>query len=84
MDYVSLIGTIAATLTTGSFMPQAAKVIRTRHTKDISMGMYALMTTGIAIWIAYGIMLGEWPIIIANVVGIVPTSIILFMKITEK
>lgn len=84
MDTISLIGTIAATLTTTSFMPQAAKVIKTRHTHDISLGMYFLMTIGVAVWLVYGIMLEQWPIIISNAIGLIPTSIILFMKLREK
>ena len=61
-----IIGSVAATLTTSAFIPQAWQVWRTRHTADISLGMYTLFTLGVALWLAYGLELASWPIIIAN------------------
>ena len=66
MTITDWIGSTAATLTTTAFMPQAWKVWRTRHTADISLGMYILFTLGVALWLAYGILLESWPIIIAT------------------
>lgn len=63
-----LIGTIAATLTTLSFLPQAILVLKTKETRGISLGMYSVFTLGVALWIIYGITLKAWPIIIANAV----------------
>ena len=56
------VGGIAATLTTCSFIPQVWRVWKTRHTQDISLLMYAFFTTGVALWLAYGLMIGAWPI----------------------
>ena len=81
MDIIDWIGSGAATLTTISFIPQAWKVWHTRHTKDISLGMYAMFTLGIALWLAYGILLTAWPIIIANTITLFLAGAVLVMKI---
>lgn len=75
------IGSIAATLTTTAFIPQAWQVWRTRHTKDISLGMYAIFTSGVALWAIYGVMIGSWPVIIANCITLVLAGAVLVMKI---
>ena len=74
------IGSAAATLTTTAFIPQAWKIWRTRHTADISLGMYTLFTLGVALWLAYGILLASWPIIIANSVTLLLAGAVLVMK----
>jgi len=81
MTITDWIGSAAATLTTTAFIPQAWKVWRSRHTADISLGMYALFTLGVALWLAYGIMLESWPIIIANCVTLLLAGMVLVMKI---
>lgn len=75
------IGSIAATLTTTAFIPQAWQVWRTRHTKDISLGMYAIFTSGVALWAIYGMMIGSWPVIIANCITLLLAGAVLVMKI---
>lgn len=75
------IGSIAATLTTTAFIPQAWQVWRTRHTKDISLGMYAIFTSGVALWAIYGMMIDSWPVIIANCITLVLAGAVLVMKI---
>ncbi len=75
-----LIGSIAAVLTTASFLPQAWHTFRTRDVQGISLGMYSAMTTGVACWLLYGWMLGAWPIIIANFITLVLATAILVMK----
>ncbi len=74
------IGSAAATLTTIAFVPQAWKVWRTRHTADISMGMYVLFTIGVALWLIYGILIESWPIIMANSLTLVLAGAVLAMK----
>ena len=66
------IGAVAATLTTASFVPQAWLTFRSGDTRGISLGMYASFTTGVALWLVYGIALGEWPIIVANAITLTP------------
>ena len=82
MDMITLLGLIAATCTTASFLPQAIKTIRTRHTKDLSLGMYAVLTTGVFLWLGYGILSNDFPLIIANAITFVfvATTLILIIK----
>ena len=75
------IGSIAATLTTVSFVPQVWKVWQTRHTADISLAMYSFFTTGVALWLAYGFLLASWPIIIANSITLLLAGTVLVMKL---
>ena len=76
-----LIGYIAATLTTISFLPQTMRTIRTKDTSGLSLVMYSLFTIGILFWLIYGVQLGELPIIIANSVTLLLSSVILGMKL---
>lgn len=75
------LGAVAATLTTLSFVPQAWLTYRSRDVEGISLGMYAAFTAGIALWLAYGVLLGRWPIIVANAVTLALATAILAMKI---
>lgn len=79
-----LIGAIAATLTTLSFLPQAILVLRTRETRGISLGMYSAFTFGVALWIIYGISLEAWPIIIANAITFCLALCILSVVLRNK
>jgi MtN3 and saliva related transmembrane protein len=81
MDSTGWIGSAAATLTTVAFIPQAWKIFRSRNTADISLGMYALFTLGVALWLTYGILLAAWPIIIANSVTLLIAGAVLVMKL---
>lgn len=81
MSTTDLIGYIAACLTTLSFLPQALHTFRTRDVKGISLGMYALFTTGVALWLVYGLMLMAWPLIVANVITLLLALAILVMKL---
>ena len=75
------IGYLAATLTTLAFVPQAAKTIRSRDTSGISLGMYVVFTIGIVCWFGYGLVLGSWPMILANAVTFVLAAVILALKL---
>ena len=81
MNTADWIGSAAATLTTTAFVPQAWKVWRTKHTADISLGMYTLFTLGVALWLSYGILLASRPIIIANSVTLLLAGAVLVMKL---
>jgi MtN3 and saliva related transmembrane protein len=76
-----LIGSIAAILTTASFLPQAILVLRTRNTESLSLIMYAMFTAGVLCWLIYGLMISSTPIIVANLITIVLAAIILSFKI---
>jgi len=75
------VGFVAAALTTFSFIPQAVRTIRTKETHGISLGMYVMFTIGIAFWLAYGISLMSWPMILSNVVTLALSSTILALKV---
>lgn len=79
-----LIGAIAATLTTLSFLPQAILVLRTRETRGISLVMYSAFTFGVALWIIYGISVKAWPIIIANAITFCLALCILSVVLRNK
>ena len=81
MNLTNSIGYIAAALTTASFIPQAWLTFRSRDVSGISLGMYSLFTLGIALWLGYGLMLGAWPIVIANTITFVLAAAILAMKL---
>jgi MtN3 and saliva related transmembrane protein len=74
-------GYAAALCTTGAYIPQVVRVWRTRSTHDISLKMFLVLVTGLALWLTYGIWRGEVPIIIANGVTLLLASIILFFKV---
>ncbi|MBC8379236.1 MAG: SemiSWEET transporter [Planctomycetes bacterium] len=84
MEIATLIGLAAGVCTTISFLPQAIKIIKTRHTKDLSLGMYSVLITGVSLWLLYGILLKEPPIIIANAVTLVFAGTIFVMLIKYK
>lgn len=80
-DWTDWIGYAAATFTTLSFVPQAWHTFRTRDVAGISLGMYSTFTVGIALWLAYGVLIGAWPVIIANIVTLMLSLCILTMKL---
>jgi MtN3 and saliva related transmembrane protein len=80
-DWITGIGLAAAFLTTFAFVPQAVKAWRSRSTGDISLGMFATMTAGIVLWLAYGLIREDVPLIVANVVTLVLAGGILYLKL---
>ncbi|MFC6281533.1 MULTISPECIES: SemiSWEET transporter [Polaromonas] len=75
------IGFMGAALTTVSFMPQAWLTFRTRDVSGISLGMYSVFTAGVALWLVYGLLLGAWPIVVANAITLALALAILVMKL---
>lgn len=84
MTLTDLVGTLAAILTTISFLPQALHTFRTKDVRGISLGMYSAFTLGVALWLAYGLLLGAWPVVIANCVTLALASAILVMKLRYR
>ena len=76
-----MIGYLAATLTTASFLPQAILTIRTRDTESLSLSMYSLFTMGVLCWLIYGIYISNKAIIFANAITLVLAASILSFKI---
>ncbi|HSW18825.1 MAG TPA: SemiSWEET transporter [Ramlibacter sp.] len=81
MDLQDLIGYGAATLTTLAFVPQTWKTFRTRDVSGISLAMYSMFTGGVALWLAYGVVAGAWPIIVANAITLTLSCAVLAMKL---
>ncbi len=75
------IGAVAATLTTVCWLPQAIRLIRHKETHAISLSANLLFWTGIACWLVYGLAIRDWPLIIANFISLLLTSVIIAMKL---
>lgn len=84
MDNSELIGYLAASLTTTSFVPQAWLTFKTRDVSGISLGMYSVFTTGIAMWLVYGLLISAWPIVVANTITLALSASILGMKLRYR
>ena len=78
---LNLLGLLAAFCTTVAFVPQLVKVWRSRSANDISLGMFLLMTLGIALWLLYGIAILDLPLIVANAITLGLAASILVMKL---
>ncbi|MDX2083508.1 MAG: SemiSWEET family transporter [Rickettsiales bacterium] len=83
MTNADIIATIAAFFTMIGYVPQALKTIKTRDTKSLSFWMYFLSMIGVIFWLAFGIMIGNVPIIFKNVTLIILGGIILWIKTTN-
>ena len=79
-----VLGHTAAFLTTVSFVPQVLRVVQTKSTKDISLGMFLLMAAGVILWLIYGLMIMAWPLIFCNGTTILLVLIILYYKVRYK
>ena len=80
-SWADIVGSLAAILTTVSFVPQAWHCFKTRDVSGVSLGMYSVFTVGVALWLAYGWLLQAWPIVIANAVTLALALTILGMKL---
>ncbi len=78
---VDTVGYIAATLTTVAFIPQAYKVYKTKQTGDLSLGLFVLLNFGIFMWFVYGILIGSYPVIVANGFTMFFAGYILYSKL---
>ena len=84
MDYVMIIGLVAAALTVVAFLPQLMKVWKTRSTRDISLGMFSIFCVAVFLWFAYGILTSDPPVTIANLLVFVQALVILAFKVKYK
>ena len=84
MTPIEALGYLAAALTTLSFLPQAVTSLRTRRTDGLSLPMYAIFSTGVALWLVYGLLIGSWPIVAANLVTLMFALIILGLIVRNR
>lgn len=81
MNYATIIGLAAALGTTLAFIPQAVKVRKTKKTQDLSLAMYSIFSSGLLLWLVYGLLIKDIPIILANAITLSLACYILAMKI---
>jgi MtN3 and saliva related transmembrane protein len=81
MQVEILVSAAAATLTTAAFVPQALHIIRHKETRAISMFMYISFAVGVALWLLFGTMIGNWPIIVSNGITLLLAVAIIAMKL---
>ncbi|MES2389808.1 MAG: SemiSWEET transporter [Bacteroidota bacterium] len=79
-----IIGLVAGTLTTISFLPQMIKTWRTRDAGDLSMGMFAIYFTGVCLWLTYGIAIDKPAIMLPNAISVLFAGIMLYFKLKFK
>ncbi|BAT55332.1 hypothetical protein NOS3756_43110 [Nostoc sp. NIES-3756] len=84
MDFVTILGIVAATLTTVAFLPQVWRTWKTKSAKDVSFIMLIAFMSGLVLWLIYGIILNALPIILANSITLVLNFIILWLKIKYR
>jgi len=81
MDLTNILGLVAGFLTTVAFTPQVLKIWKSRSAKDVSLKTYIAFAAGVALWIVFGILKGELPIILWNAVTLVLAGAIVAMKV---
>ncbi|MBB44247.1 MAG: hypothetical protein CMM44_10865 [Rhodospirillaceae bacterium] len=80
-SFTSFIGLLAGCLTTFAFLPQVIKTWQSRSTKDLSLPMWLVLFVGISLWLVYGILKMDFPLLLANSVTLFLAGIVLFLKI---
>jgi MtN3 and saliva related transmembrane protein len=83
MTSIALIGMIAAALTTGAYIPQAWKTIRTRSTKDLSIITFSMLFAGAIMWLIYGLYIHDTPLVLANGITASLSGIIFSIKLVS-
>jgi len=84
MQTIEIIGSVAAVLTTLSFIPQAWQTFQTKDVSGISLPMYSMFTTGVLLWLVYSIALQSWPMIVSNCITAPVALAILSMKLRYR
>jgi MtN3 and saliva related transmembrane protein len=84
MDITTALGLAAGALTTVSLIPHVVKTWKTKSAKDISLGMFLAFSTDVALWLAYGFLLQELPIIVRNAITLLLALAIVAMKLKYR
>lgn len=80
----TVIGTIAGILTSVSMIPQLIKVLKEKDVENLSWGMIAVLLTGVSLWVVYGVIKNEWPIILSNGFSILVNTLLLIYYFKYK
>jgi MtN3 and saliva related transmembrane protein len=83
-SFADTVGSVAGLLTTLAFVPQVIKTLRTRQTRDISLTMWVSFCAGVALWLVYGLMIGSWPVIVANLLTLLLAGTVLVVKLGNR
>ncbi len=83
-DIIEIIGTIAAILTTGSFLPQVYQTWKTKSTESLSLPMFSMFFTGVCLWVYYAFKIESMPLLIANGITAICSGALLFFKLKYK
>lgn len=81
MPSITLIGLFAGLLTSVAALPQVIKTWRTRHARDLSIWQPVLLSIGLALWLIYGMLIRDLPLIVANIVPLACNLLLTYMKI---
>ncbi len=84
LSATDLIGFLAAIFTTLAFIPQALHSWKTRDLSGVSLSMYGMFAVGVALWLVYGILLGAWPIVVANAITLALAVVVLVLKVKHR
>lgn len=84
MDTIQLLGLAAGSCTTAAFIPQVLKTWKSQSAKDLSLGMFSIFCTGVILWLIYGLLINDLPVIVANLVTLILASLLLFWKLRWK
>lgn len=84
MDYIEILGLVAAVVTTSCFIPQVYKIWKEKSTKDISLVMYLTMSLGLSLWLIYGIFIKSTPVTLANGITLILVLWIVALKLKYK
>jgi MtN3 and saliva related transmembrane protein len=84
MNIIQVLGLVAGSLTTAAFLPQVIKTWKSRSAKDLSLGMFSLFCLGVLLWLIYGLIVRDIPVIAANLLTLMLASTLLFFKLRFK
>jgi MtN3 and saliva related transmembrane protein len=84
MNSVEILGLIAGSCTTIAFLPQVIKTWKSRSAKDLSLSMFSIFCVGVILWLIYGILQKDLPVIVANFITLMLASALLFLKLRFK
>lgn len=84
INYIETTGYLAAILSTAAYVPQVVKTYKSRSAKDLSLGMFLVLTTGVLLWLIYSVMIQKYPMILANSITLLLSLTLLYFKLTYK
>lgn len=83
-DFIQMIGLVAGACTTIAFLPQVLKTWKSRSAKDLSLSMFSIFSLGVALWLVYGFLVNDVPVIAANMITLMLASTLLLFKLKYK